>query len=38
MLSFFVFEEHNKNPVILPSHISAKALKNAAFLLTAPAL
>jgi len=34
-----VFEEHNKNPVILRSHISAKALRNAAFLLlTAPAM
>jgi len=37
MLPFPVFEEHTKNPVILGSHISTKALKNAAFLLlTAP--
>jgi hypothetical protein len=28
-----MFEEHTKRPVILGSHISTKALKNAAFLL-----
>jgi ribonucleotide monophosphatase NagD (HAD superfamily) len=39
MLKFLLFEEQNKNPVILLSNNSAKALENAAFLcLAAPAL